>query len=67
VTRNAILDGRRAAVLTALGSTSLTSYALLAARGRNVLRRPAVKRTLDRATGIVLIGLGARLALERRP
>jgi threonine/homoserine/homoserine lactone efflux protein len=67
VTRNAILDGRRAAVLTALGSTSLTSYALLAARGRNVLRRPAVERTLDRATGIVLIGLGVRLALERRP
>jgi threonine/homoserine/homoserine lactone efflux protein len=31
-----------------------------------VLSRPAVKRTLDRATGIVLIGLGARLALERR-
>lgn len=49
-----------------LGVAWLTSYALLAARGRSVLGRPAVKRTLDRATGIVLIGLGARLAFERR-
>jgi threonine/homoserine/homoserine lactone efflux protein len=54
-------------LFNALGVAWLTSYALLAARGRNVLSRPAVKRTLDRATGIVLIGLGARLALERRP
>jgi threonine/homoserine/homoserine lactone efflux protein len=54
-------------LFNALGVAWLTSYALLAARGRNVLNRPAVKRTLDRATGIVLIGLGARLALERRP
>jgi threonine/homoserine/homoserine lactone efflux protein len=43
------------------------TYALLPARGRNLLSRPAIKRMLDRATGIVLIGLGARLALERRP
>jgi threonine/homoserine/homoserine lactone efflux protein len=54
-------------LFNALGVAWLTSYALLAARGRNVLSRPAVKRTLDSATGIVLIGLGARLALERRP
>jgi threonine/homoserine/homoserine lactone efflux protein len=54
-------------LFNALGVAWLTSYALLAARGRNVLSRPAVKRTLDRATGIVLIGLGARLTLERRP
>ena len=54
-------------LFNALGVVWLTSYALLAARGRDVLSRPAVKRTLDRATGTVLIGLGARLALERRP
>jgi threonine/homoserine/homoserine lactone efflux protein len=50
-----------------LGVAWLTSYAVVATRGRNLLSRRAVKRTLDRATGIVLIGLGARLALERRP
>ena len=54
-------------MFNALGVAWLTSYALLAARGRDVLGRPAVKRALDRATGVVLIGLGARLALERRP
>jgi threonine/homoserine/homoserine lactone efflux protein len=54
-------------LFNALGVAWLTTYALLAARGRNVLSRPAVKRTLDCASGIVLIGLGARLALERRP
>jgi threonine/homoserine/homoserine lactone efflux protein len=54
-------------LFNALGVAWLTSYALLAARGRDVLSRPAVKRRLDRLTGIVLIGLGARLALERRP
>jgi threonine/homoserine/homoserine lactone efflux protein len=40
--------------------------AVVAARGRSVLARPAVKRALDRVSGVVLIGLGARLALERR-
>jgi threonine/homoserine/homoserine lactone efflux protein len=31
-----------------------------------VLKRPAVVRWLDRATGLVFLGFGARLALERR-
>jgi RhtB (resistance to homoserine/threonine) family protein len=44
----------------------LCSYALLAARVSDVLTRPRVKATLDRLTGVVLIGLGIRLALERR-
>jgi threonine/homoserine/homoserine lactone efflux protein len=52
-------------LFNALGVAWLASYALLAARGRNVLARPAVGRALDRLSGIVLIGLGARLALER--
>jgi threonine/homoserine/homoserine lactone efflux protein len=30
------------------------------------LTRPKVKRLLDRASGVVLVGLGVRLALERR-
>jgi threonine/homoserine/homoserine lactone efflux protein len=42
----------------------LLSYAALAARGRSVLVRPRFKRALDRISGIVLIGLGARLALD---
>jgi len=35
-------------------------------RAGDVLRRPPVRRALDRATGVVLIGLGVRLALTRR-
>ena len=44
----------------------LACYAILAARGRAVLARPRFKRALDRLSGLVLIGLGARLAFERR-
>jgi threonine/homoserine/homoserine lactone efflux protein len=44
----------------------LTLYGLAAARGRTLLRRPRVKSVLDVLSGVVLIGLGTRLALERR-
>jgi threonine/homoserine/homoserine lactone efflux protein len=53
-------------LFNAMGVTWLLAYATVAARGRNLLAGPSVKRTLDRVTGFVLIGLGARLALERR-
>jgi threonine/homoserine/homoserine lactone efflux protein len=49
-----------------LGVLWLLTYASLAARGRNVLRRPRVKRALDRVSGVALVGLGVRLAFERR-
>ncbi|HKP18420.1 MAG TPA: LysE family translocator [Gaiellaceae bacterium] len=53
-------------LFNAMGVAWLIAYAVVAARGRRVLARPAVKRLLDRITGCVLIGLGARVALERR-
>lgn len=43
----------------------LSGYAIAAARASALLRRPAVKAALDRVTGVVLIGLGIRLATER--
>jgi threonine/homoserine/homoserine lactone efflux protein len=49
-----------------LGVIWLLTYASLAARGRDVLRRPPVKRALDRVSGVALVGLGVRLAFERR-
>jgi threonine/homoserine/homoserine lactone efflux protein len=49
-----------------LGVIWLLTYASLAARGRDVLRRPRVKRALDRISGVALVGLGVRLAFERR-
>jgi len=54
------------ALFNAMGVAWLIAYALVAARGRDVLGRPRVRRALDRLTGVVLIGLGARLALEHR-
>jgi threonine/homoserine/homoserine lactone efflux protein len=44
----------------------LSVYATLVPRAGDVLRRPPVRRTLDRVTGVVLIGLGVRLASTRR-
>jgi threonine/homoserine/homoserine lactone efflux protein len=44
----------------------LAVYATLVPRAGDVLRRPPVRRALDRVTGTVLIALGVRLALSRR-
>ena len=44
----------------------LLVYCLLATRLGDVLRRPPVRRWLERVTGAVLIGFGLRLALDRR-
>lgn len=44
----------------------LSVYATVVPRAGDVLRRPPVRRALDRATGVVLIGLGVRLASTRR-
>jgi RhtB (resistance to homoserine/threonine) family protein len=54
------------AVFNAIGVIWLTMYALLVARSRSLLLRPRVTRALDRLSGVVLIGLGVRLAFERR-
>jgi threonine/homoserine/homoserine lactone efflux protein len=47
-----------------LGLVWLSFVALLVSRGRGVLSRPAVRRWLDRVTGVVLLGFAARLALD---
>ena len=44
----------------------LAGYALAIARAGTLFERPAVRRTLDGITGVVLIGLGLRLAVEDR-
>jgi RhtB (resistance to homoserine/threonine) family protein len=44
----------------------LLAYTLAAARAAQTLVRPRVRAALDRFTGVVLIGLGLRLAVERR-
>lgn len=49
----------------ALGVAWLTGYGLLVARVRTFFASPRVHRWMERLTGTVLVGLGARLALER--
>jgi RhtB (resistance to homoserine/threonine) family protein len=44
----------------------LCAYALVAVKASKFLRRPRVSAAIDRVTGVVLIGFGARIALERR-
>jgi RhtB (resistance to homoserine/threonine) family protein len=44
----------------------LGAYCLVAARAAQTLQRPRVKAALDRITGVVLIAIGLRLAVEHR-
>ena len=44
----------------------LCGYALVAVRASAVLRRRRVRAAIDRVSGVILIGFGIRLALERR-
>jgi threonine/homoserine/homoserine lactone efflux protein len=44
----------------------LSAYAMALAKAGDVLRRPRIRRALEGLTGAVLIGLGLRLAFERR-
>ena len=55
-----------ASIHIAMGFVWLTAYAWFIDRVGAVLTRPRVKMWLERVTGGILIGLGARLAWERR-
>lgn len=54
------------AVFVCMTLVWLSAYCLVAARAAQTLQRPRVKAALDRLTGIVLIAIGLRLAVERR-
>ena len=43
----------------------LSAYAIAVAKAGDVLRRSRIRRALDGLTGVVLVGLGLRLATER--
>jgi len=53
-------------VFCAMTFVWLSAYAAAVARAGDVLRRPAIRRALDAIVGVVLVGLGFRLATERR-
>jgi threonine/homoserine/homoserine lactone efflux protein len=49
-----------------MGILWLSAYAYVLARLSRLFARSGVRRWLERVTGVVLVGLGVRLALERR-
>jgi threonine/homoserine/homoserine lactone efflux protein len=53
-------------LFNAMTLTWLTGYAVLVARVGDVVRRDRVRRSMEAVTGLVLVGLGLRLATERR-
>ena len=53
-------------IFNGMGVVWLLGYATVAARARDALSRPRVKRAIDRISGITLVALGARSALEHR-
>lgn len=55
-----------AAIHATMSLAWLSGYAAVVTRAGATLRRPAVSRTLERVTGVVLVGLGVRLALQER-
>jgi RhtB (resistance to homoserine/threonine) family protein len=55
-----------ATIFVSLGLVWLTTYALIATAAADRLRGPTFRRALSAATGIVMVGLGLRLATEPR-
>jgi threonine/homoserine/homoserine lactone efflux protein len=55
-----------AGIFVTEGVAWLTLIAVLGDRLSVIVNRAAVRRRLERLTGIVMIGFGVRLALERR-
>ncbi|HEY2572374.1 MAG TPA: LysE family translocator, partial [Solirubrobacteraceae bacterium] len=53
------------ATFIAINVAWMCSYALAAVRLSEVLSRARVKAAIDRFSGVVLIGVGIRLAIER--
>jgi RhtB (resistance to homoserine/threonine) family protein len=53
-------------IFAALTLTWLGAYSLAVGRASAIIRRPRIRRTLDRITGIALVAFGVRLAFEHR-
>ena len=52
-------------VFAVIGLVWMNIYGLLVTRLRDLITAPRIRRWMDRVTGTVLIGFGARLLLER--
>ena len=52
-------------VFAVIGFVWMNVYGLSVTRLRSIITAPRVRQWMERATGVVLLGFGARLALER--
>ena len=55
-----------AALLALIVAIWLSIYVVILAKAGELFRRPLVRQVMERITGVVLIGLGIRLAVEQR-
>jgi RhtB (resistance to homoserine/threonine) family protein len=53
-------------IFAALTLAWLLAYGIVVGRASAFIRRPLVRKSLDRFTGVVLVGFGIRLAFEHR-
>jgi threonine/homoserine/homoserine lactone efflux protein len=53
-------------VFAAMTLSWLTAYAFAVAKAGDVLRRPKIRRMIDAVVGVVLAGLGIRVATDAR-
>jgi threonine/homoserine/homoserine lactone efflux protein len=54
------------AIMACVVAVWLGFYLAVLDRAGDVLRRPRVRRVMERFTGVVLVGLGVRVVMERR-
>jgi threonine/homoserine/homoserine lactone efflux protein len=52
-------------IFAVIGWTWLNVYGLFVTRIRSFVTAPRVRQWMERVTGVVLLGFGARLAIER--
>jgi threonine/homoserine/homoserine lactone efflux protein len=52
-------------IFAAIGWVWMNAYGLFVNRLREAITRPRIRRWMQRVTGVVLLGFGARLAVER--
>ena len=52
-------------IFAVIGFTWLNVYGVFVTRMRDVITAPRVRQWMERVTGVVLLGFGARLAVER--
>jgi threonine/homoserine/homoserine lactone efflux protein len=55
------------AIFAAMTFFWLALYAAIVAKAGDVLRRPAIRRAIEGITGVLLMGLGLRIVVERQP